>query len=110
MGCLSCGQNQALINAQIHQHNYDYNNTLPLNSEPCDITLVILKSWKDILVCVKNLGGISNLSIVQINSYLGYVQSAINYPDYYCYYRKPLEEFQNIILPQIISNAPECIQ
>lgn len=77
----------------------------------CDIELNQLKSWLAILKCLKSSGLYKNvgLNITEINRLTGIIQSAINYPDNYCYYKERFENFQNNILPLIISNVPECI-
>jgi hypothetical protein len=62
------------------------------------------------MACVKasNKGIVIGLSVPKINIYLGYLQSALNYPDNYCYYFDKLEEFRLTILPRIIANVPAC--
>jgi hypothetical protein len=78
--------------------------------ENCEFTQEILLNWRNTLRCLKASGFVSpqGLSLIEINRYLGTVQSSINYPDNYCYYSKPLQDFQSLI-PLIIENAPNCI-
>lgn len=77
----------------------------------CQITGEILINWQRILNCIKSNQKYSllNLTLTKVNMLLGIIQSAINYPDDYCYYEIALDEFKNIVLPLIISNAAECI-
>jgi hypothetical protein len=78
----------------------------------CQLTLDVLLSWRNIIRCIKttNKFEILGLSLPQLNSIAGYIQSAINYPDDYCYYSSQLLDFKEIFLPLIISNVSECIQ
>lgn len=77
----------------------------------CQITGEILTNWQRILTCIKNNQKYSllSLTLTKVNMLLGIIQSAINYPDDYCYYEIALNEFKNIVLPLIINNAAECI-
>lgn len=104
MGCSACAARAAQQN-QLRAQRQN-----PLVPTECDFTKVLLQNWYNILNCVKsgNLGKI-NLTLLQANSYLGYLQSALNYPDNYCYYNKQLTEFQQSVLPRIVANVPECI-
>lgn len=79
--------------------------------EDCDFTRTVIQNWYNILLCVKtsNKLGIISLTTLQANIYLGYLQSALNYPDNYCYYQVKLTDYQQNILPRIIANVPECI-
>lgn len=78
----------------------------------CPLTREMLVIWKNAITCVKQNGkqDLIGLPGNAINAYIGLVQSAINYPDYYCYYWDQLQIFQSSILPRIIENVPECIQ
>lgn len=78
----------------------------------CSITSEMLQKWKAVLECVNSRGrlGEANLSTVSYNQILGVIQSALNYPDNYCYYKPQLLFFQNTILPKIVQYVQECIQ
>lgn len=78
----------------------------------CEITSEILINWQNILNCIKlsQKYSLLNLPLQKVNMLLGIIQSGINYPDDYCYYEEQLQEFKNIILPLILTNAAECIQ
>lgn len=82
------------------------------NPQPtdCDFTRQIIQAWQTKLACVKlnNKLNLIGLDTSQANVYLGYLQSALNYPDNYCYYLVKLQEFQLNILPRIITNVSEC--
>ena len=84
------------------------NNIINLN---CGVTIELLEHWQKILFCIKNEDKTSLIysNTVVINQYLGLIQSALNYPDNYCYYFEQIENFQNSLLPLIVNNVPECI-
>jgi hypothetical protein len=85
---------------------------IPPAAGSCDLSLDILNTWNNILLCVKSNGLYSTIgtSEIVINQYLGLVQSAKNYPENYCYYSVELEKFKTILLQKIIQNATICIQ
>ena len=76
----------------------------------CDITSEMLNTWMSIVLCLKNssTGDIAGLSEFAINQLTGTIQSAINYPDNYCYFSVELNKFRDIDLIKIIENVPEC--
>lgn len=76
----------------------------------CSITKQMLIKWKAMLNCVKinKKLDLIGLNEVTVNQYLGVIQSALNYPDNYCYYKIQLENFQTINLPLIIEYVSEC--
>lgn len=78
---------------------------------PCGLTKEILQTWRAALKCVKQKGKQAEigLALSQVNQMAGFIQSALNYPDNYCYYYEQLQYFQEAILPQIVTNVPECI-
>lgn len=78
--------------------------------QDCNYTKSVLQNMLDLLKCVKLKNKLNIISItdVQYNSYAGYLQSALNYPDNYCYYQFKIEEFQNNILPRITYYVSEC--
>lgn len=78
--------------------------------EDCDYTKTLIQNWFAILSCVKiNKLNKIDLTVGQANMYLGYFQSALNYPDNYCFYTDKLQEFQTNVLPRIVTNVPECL-
>lgn len=104
--CGSTNQNNVVIN----RVNENTQNNIVFD-ENCEITSELLNNWKQILLCIKNNIAFETvgLSEFNINSLLGIIQSAINYPDNYCYYSPQLENFKNNILLRIVENVPECI-
>lgn len=101
---------------------YTFNNDTPnpqsvsnrmvnVPEEGCTITEEMLTLWKTMLLCVKNTDkmAIINLPLVSVNQMLGIIQSALNYPDNYCYYIPQLEYFRSNVLLRIIENVPECL-
>lgn len=76
-GCQSTTNNIQNLNAKTH----------PVNPN-CAYTLEILENWKVMLEDIKSSGteDLYNISKFQLNSYLGYIQSAINYPKNICFY------------------------
>ena len=85
----------------------------PIIPQPgsCDLTLPILNTWENLLLCVKekNAYTLINSYEIVINQYLGLIQSAKNYPDNYCYYSTQLDKFKSTLLQKIIDNANFCI-
>lgn len=79
--------------------------------ENCLIDKELLIKWKSILKCIKSTGKYTeiNITVLEVNKDLGYIQSALNYPDDYCYYMNELTSFKNNILPRIVENVPSCI-
>ena len=74
----------------------------------CDYTHELLEEWKRLLECVKsnNTFDIFNTNHVKINSYLGIVQSAINYKTYPCYFIQQLDKMKGLI--ESIKNSGKC--
>lgn len=107
MGCGACAaaaaknnQSYSLRKRQVVEVNID-----------CDYTKEIITNWLNALKCIKLNNKESQIGIDAYtrNRYLGILQSALNYPDNYCYFFTDLEAFKIDILPQIISNVPDCI-
>lgn len=80
-------------------------------SSECLFTKTILSTWLAAIKCVKDNGNLSliGLSEYQANIYTGNIQSALNYPEDYCYFSKQLTDYQQNILPRIIENVPTCL-
>lgn len=98
--------------ASTYTTNVPINNITPIvQPEDCELTGILITTWQSILQCVKdsNKLGLIGLNTVTANQYLGILQSAINYPDNYCYFIVKLQEFQINILPRIVTNVQECI-
>lgn len=76
--------------------------------EPCSYTQENLSSWLIALNCVKTKGLYTNFSITsqKLNSYLGIVQSAVNYSTNPCYFRIKLDEIKIVI--DNIQNSGQC--
>lgn len=79
--------------------------------EDCNITKDILDKYLAVIKCLreKGLGMQFGLSSFNLNQLQGVVQSALNYPDNYCYYSAQLDDFANNLLPKIVENAAECL-
>lgn len=107
MGC-NCGGVAGGGNNGVQNRGLSF--TPPSNTD-CSITKQLLTTWKQILTCVKAQGKYTeaNLTQFEINQLLGVIQSALNYPDNYCYYSVQLEDFQNNRLPIIINNVTSCL-
>src|ERR1035437_5578571 len=65
----------------------------------CEYTNELLTEWKRLLECIKskNTFDIFNTNYVKVNSYLGIVQSAINYKTYPCYFIQQLDKMKGLI-------------
>lgn len=74
----------------------------------CIYTFEVLNEYKDLLNCVKanNTVDLFNITMTKLNSYLGVVQSAINYTTNSCYFVAQLDEIQ--ILIQDIKDSNQC--
>jgi hypothetical protein len=106
MGCNTCGGGNA------GYVSGTYTARIPRVPDPnCTVTIEMLIQWRAILNCIKTAGKFeqAHLSEPELNTFLGLVQSAINYPDDYCYYMDRLTSFQQDKLPLIVGYVPECI-
>ena len=67
--------------------------------ENCPFTLELIKSWQSTLLNIKNSNTVDlyNLSYQQINSYLGIIQSAINFSNNICFFKTDLQNIQLVI-------------
>lgn len=79
-------------------------------STDCGLTKTVLKTWFAGLICIKLQDKFvaAGIGVTVLNQILGVVQSALNYPDNYCYFYEMLEYFKDNLLPSIIANVPEC--
>lgn len=79
--------------------------------EDCDYTTEVIRNWYNMFDCVKKNSKQADigLSVENVNSYLGYIQSALNYPDNLCYYKDKLDDILLNIVPRIIDKVPICI-
>lgn len=77
----------------------------------CQYSSGILTVWLRIIKCVKDSGSLSLIGLTdyQANIHIGNIQSAINYPEDYCFFSPQLADFQQNILPRIIENVPTCL-
>lgn len=74
----------------------------------CDYTPELLQSWLISLKCVKssNTFDLYNSNHTKFNSYLGIVQSALNYISFPCYFVKQLDTIAPVI--EAIKNNGQC--
>ena len=110
MGCGCSSGSSIQMNSPVNPSDYS-RNVRQREITDCNITSQILTTWKATLTCVKNSGKLQkiNLSEHAANRLLGVLQSALNYPDNYCYYILQLDYFRDKVLNLIIENVPECI-
>ena len=68
-------------------------------NENCPYTLELLQEWHRKLKMAKDLqqADLLQISNFQLNSYIGYVQSAINFPSYLCFYQSQLATIAQVI-------------
>jgi hypothetical protein len=113
MACAPCAAAAAAFAAG--NQSRDMRGTSTVSStelhQPCGINGDMLQSWKAIMKCIKlkHKESLIGMATATVNQIAGIIQSAINYPDNYCYYYPQLEYFQSAVLPQIITNVPECV-
>lgn len=107
MGCSSCGGNYVNSNLSVRSTGSVKSVYSPTD---CDYTKESLQKWQRLLECVliNNKSSLIGITDQKIRSYLGYIQSALNYPDNYCFYKDVLDDFSTNILPRIILNVPNC--
>lgn len=108
MGCSSCAGRYANSNLSVKSATVNVQSAY--TPTDCNYTKAMLEKWKRLLECVllNNKSGLINLTDQKVRSYLGYIQSALNYPDNYCFYKDVLQDFELNILPRIIVNVPNC--
>lgn len=82
----------------------------PVIPTECGLTRTVLNTWMTALICIKLQDKFekAGINVVSVNQLLGLLQSALNYPDNYCYFYEQLQYFQQSLLPSIITNVPEC--
>lgn len=109
--CAPCAAAAAAQNSGSYG-NVNYERTIREVDPNCEMTAEVLYAWRAMLNCMKLKGTYRAVGLTsqELNSILGIVQSAINYPDDYCHYADRYAYFQNTILPLIVTNVPECIQ
>lgn len=110
MGCSACAAKAAALNNKSISTKSLSLNTNTYTSSDCNYTKALLEKWYSALYCVRinNKSDAIGITNQKINSYLGYIQSALNYPENYCYYLNEIDSFQQNILPRIITNVPNC--
>lgn len=97
----NCGKGTSNIQSTLQNKTPVKTITAP---QDCFFNKEILQNYKNLLEQIKEKNIISEagLTIKSINSYLGLVQSALNYPDNYCLFEQQLSDFRDKILPKII--------
>lgn len=107
---MGCGCNSGVSTQEKIGNNINYP-VIPRIAN-CTITETTILKYKSMLECCKSTNTLSliNLTVIQCNSYLGYFQSALNYPDDYCYYYEKINNFTESILPLIINNVYNCTE
>lgn len=102
MGCQICGG----ISGTLSQVRRIVRNQIII--ENCEYTQDILTQWLDLFICVKskNLFEIFHISAPKVNSYLGIIQSSINYSTNPCYFKIRLDEINPIAIQ--IQNSEQC--
>lgn len=89
MGCSSCG------GAKISMPDYQTYNPPPqelISNENCPYTYSQLVSWLGMLMEVKNSAtyDMYDVTLYKLNSEIGYLQSALNFPQNLCFYQSNL--------------------
>lgn len=92
MGCSSCGSLSGITQIK----RIIRNNTPILD---CIYTQDMLTDWLTTFKCVKtkNISALFNLTVYKLNSYLGIIQSALNYSTNPCYFKPKLDEISPLI-------------
>ena len=106
MACSTCGKSRVRSEGSVNS-----NRAQRIPNPDCEITIDLLKNWQKMLKCIQKNRKEKEIQLTfyNINVYLGYVQSAINYADDRCFYEEVLNDFQTNILPRIIENVPSCL-
>lgn len=108
---MSCGCENTIVNSQ-QQQTTKIDKPKVFATTNCDISEELLLNYQKLLLCCKYNNSLNkiNLTTKECNSYLGYLQSALNYPDNYCYYYTKIDEFRTRVLPLILNNVPYCTE
>lgn len=87
-----------------------YNNQPKYSPTDCDYDNTILRNWYNMFDCIKKNSKHEEIGLTtaKVNSYIGYIQSALNYPDNFCFYKDVLDDILLNIIPRIINSVPEC--
>lgn len=94
MSCQSCrGGNTAYIAPTVYSGPID-----------CNYTVDQIRSWKDKLICVRDIYANYGMSSQQFNSYLGVVYSITNFPNNPCVFKNELDKI-NLIIINIINSG-----
>jgi hypothetical protein len=107
--CAPCAAAAAANNAN---YTNQIANTPRVINENCLYTSGLLNIWINAIKCCKESDKLMliGLNAFQANIHIGNIQSAINYPEDYCYFEQQLIDYQQNILPRIIEYVPECLQ
>lgn len=110
MGCSSCGSKSGSVTPQVHSPQQGKVSVRSPKDSNCSFSGGILRIWYNKLKCVKDSNKLYAIGLTEFeaNSYLGYIQSALNYPDNYCHFTENLTDYQTNILPRIIANVQSC--
>lgn len=110
MGCSTCSGGGVVYNGSGFASNPNIPKRVITPAVDCLLTKEILARWKNTLKCIKNNNQLETIGLVNssANQILGIIQSALNYPDNYCFYEQELSYFQTTVLPLIIEYASEC--
>lgn len=69
----------------------------------CTVTKEQIETWLNLLQTAKKNG--SSVSEQLLNSNIGIMQSALNYPNNYCYYQQRIDIFKEFVLPKLMNEA-----
>lgn len=94
MACSACAAAASAAADRIPRPNAKIYNV----NEPCDYTKEILQSWltKLLNARINNQADLIGITYPKINSYIGYVQSALNIQNY-CYFKEKQNAISVII-------------
>lgn len=97
--CGSCsGRGTGRVNLSSYQR-------IPIvPQEDCDLEKSVLENYLSSIQNLYNEKRSSDIGLtdVAMRSYIGILQSALNYPDNYCYYSAKINQFIDNVLPRII--------
>lgn len=107
MGCIPCGSGGSTVNVTFAPSTVrQLSEAQSQTGDNCEYTQSLLIEWKRLLECVKsnNIFDIYGVNHVRVNSYIGIVQSALNYKTYPCYFAPQLDGIKELITAIQTSN------
>lgn len=105
MGC-NCGSNTSSASAATIQSDTIHSQMV---IQDCPYTIEDINRWLDKVRCFKDKGlyiTMPNITVAMLNSYIGTLLSALNYPTNICYFQPMLQDIDNFVT--IVISTGQC--